>query len=67
MKRIVENDVFWEKLYRIWESVVDKNENQIKLGLNRVDYMLEKQGIKKRFKVQLQQNSNHFLKDFVLF
>ena len=41
MRPIIENDKFWAKLYDIWESTAMKNKNQIKLGLNRVDYMLE--------------------------
>ena len=42
MAPIAENDEFWRKLYNIWLKTADINRNEIKLGLFRVDYMLER-------------------------
>jgi len=42
MAPIAENDEFWRKLYNIWLKTADINRDEIKLGLFRVDYMLER-------------------------
>ena len=42
MGPIAENDEFWRKLYNIWLKTADINLDEIKLGLFRVDYMLER-------------------------
>ena len=44
MAPIAENDEFWRKLYNIWLKTADINRDEIKLGLFRVDYMLERDG-----------------------
>ena len=43
MAPIAENDEFWHRLYNIWLKTVDLNRNEIKLGIFRVDYMLERE------------------------
>ena len=43
MEPIAAVDIFWQKLFEIWVRCAPKNTDQIKLGLFRVDYMLERQ------------------------
>ena len=43
MEPIAAVDIFWQKLFEIWIRCAPKNIDQIKLGLFRVDYMLERE------------------------
>ena len=54
MAPIAENDEFWRKLYNIWLKTSEKNYEEIKLGLFRTDYMLERDenGIETPFLVE---------------
>ena len=53
MEPIAAVDIFWKKLFEIWVRCAPKNVDQIKLGLFRVDYMLErKNGDEEAFLVE---------------